>query len=822
MGGIRVGKALEIPMETIRFYPLEISYKVEGKKNLILLYCKTEEDKSIILIDDQYLPYFYVRTKNTEEVKEKLQKISFEIDGEIMEVQHVERTEKHLRGEREEVLKVTVNRQKALLAVQQIVLQWSSVLDCYEADLPMTRKYLLDNQVTPFSLTEAQVESLNGVNKIPIYKIHSIIPTDGGVKTPLKVLAFDVMTSQVEEESIDPSHNPIIVISFYSEHFKKIVTWKPFPVQSGEYHFVQSEAELLEYFAKVVREYRPDILLGYKSDQYDLYYILERAKKYHLSLDLGLDGTGVRSVQHNALKIHGCCHLDLYQYVTHMLAKEMPLSSYTLSHLAKEMFSEESEELKIHAFPNIYTAETISLYGQYSLGQARKCYLLFNAIEQDLHEYIKLTGYSPFDLVRSSYAAIVEGYIIREASLSNELIQRIPSYSELQKRRQKSFLGGFVLEPIPGIYENIHVCDFRSMYASIISTYNIDPGTLRCSCCRGNTSTTSVMDVKHDMIWFCQKKQGFLPRIITDLLHRKSRIRDLIERESNEVLRTREKSLRLLTHAFYGYMGYPGARWYDLDAAKTITSIGRYYVKKVIAAFKEKGFMLLYSDTDSVFLRADRTALDQFVHNLNATLPDQMAIEYDGTFKKAFFVKSKDEMGAKKKYALLDEKGKLIIKGFESVKRNYSNISRVVQEEVLRIILKEEDREKAVSFVRQVIERIKAGKVHLEEVIIRTQLSKEISKYESKPPHVRVAMRMRNRNIQVSAGSIIGYVIVPGDGSIADRARLPSEVAEGGYDENYYILNQVLPAVEYIFESANIPIQDLLIQKQQSKLEKFI
>ena len=35
--------------------------------------------------------------------------------------------------------------------------------------------------------------------------------------------------------------------------------------------------------------------------------------------------------------------------------------------------------------------------------------------------------------------------------------------------------GGFVFDPKPGLYENVFVLDFKSLYPSIIQTFKIDP-----------------------------------------------------------------------------------------------------------------------------------------------------------------------------------------------------------------------------------------------------------------------------------------------------------------------------------------------------------
>jgi len=108
----------------------------------------------------------------------------------------------------------------------------------------------------------------------------------------------------------------------------------------------------------------------------------------------------------------------------------------------------------------------------------------------------------------------------------------------------------------------------------------------------------------------------------------------------------------------------------------------------------------------------------------------------------------------------------------------------------------------------------------LNKMIIYTQLQKDVAKYETIAPHVAVAKRMQERGFTVAPGSIIRYVVTKGDGSIAERAQLPNEAQS--YDPEYYITNQILPAVENIFEAAGLEFNKALEEKDQSSLGQFI
>jgi DNA polymerase I len=111
--------------------------------------------------------------------------------------------------------------------------------------------------------------------------------------------------------------------------------------------------------------------------------------------------------------------------------------------------------------------------------------------------------------------------------------------------------------------------------------------------------------------------------------------------------------------------------------------------------------------------------------------------------------------------------------------------------------------------------------VPLEKVIIHTQLQKEILDYSNKGPHVAVAQRLKNKGKSIGPGTMIKYIVTQGNDLIRNRAKLPEEVREGEYDADYYIHNQVIPAIERIFNVLGYKKEDLLEMKEQTKLEGF-
>ncbi len=139
-------------------------------------------------------------------------------------------------------------------------------------------------------------------------------------------------------------------------------------------------------------------------------------------------------------------------------------------------------------------------------------------------------------------------------------------------------------------------------------------------------------------------------------------------------------------------------------------------------------------------------------------------------------------------------------------------------------ILKEGDSDKAIKAVKKVLKRIKKGEVDNKELIIHTQITKPLDQYKQVGPHVVAARKIEEHGIKVTRGTIIQYIIVKGKGSISQRA-VPYEYSQGyQYDKDYYINNQLIPAVERImhaFGYTKKDLEDIAQGEVQQSLDAF-
>lgn len=212
----------------------------------------------------------------------------------------------------------------------------------------------------------------------------------------------------------------------------------------------------------------------------------------------------------------------------------------------------------------------------------------------------------------------------------------------------------------------------------------------------------------------------------------------------------------------------------------------------------------------------------EFEKKVNKELPGIIELEFRGLYEGGIFVARKGEKrGAKKRYALIDKENNLEIRGFETVRRDWCDLAKEIQHEILRIILQEKNPEKAVKLVRNTIKKIQTGKAEIEELTIYTQLVKPLSAYEQIGPHVKAAMKMKEKGRPVGEGMIIEYVITKGSGSISDRATPVEDVKEKDYDPDYYINHQVLPAAMRVLQALDLTEQQVLSGKIQAKLGEW-
>lgn len=768
---------------------------VKGKKTTWLLYA--------------YDPYFYT---DAVEKKNDIAKLAVRKGNEIVHVKSVEIVEKLINGEKKKLLKVLCNKPSDVAVLRDVI-----PFKCFEHGIHYAKRFTMDFNITPFAILEYEREGREITKFLKIYEEEKL-----ELKIPLKKMAFDIETYNplgAPRERKDPA----IMISYASLGGEKgVITYKP--TSKDFVQMCENEKEMLLLFTKKLRDIDPDIVYGYNSSNFDLPYLKARAEVLKTKFMMGRDKKPFRQIKKgiiNGTKIGGRIHIDLYPAVRFFgFIGLIKAQEFTLEKIYYEVTGKKKKMVQRLNIWESWDNGKIDELVEYSLGDAEVTLELGENILPLLLELSKLTKMTLFDTSLATSGQLVESLLMYESQLRNELIPSKPSENEVMERQKNPIEGAFVKLPAPGIYENIAVFDFRGLYPSIIISYNIDPSRLVKEGEEANfyQSPTGAK--------FLKGSKGLIPHTLERLLDLRSEIKKQLkklDKKSDEYKRlyARSHALKILANSFYGYLGYARSRWYNRQCAESVTAWGRMHIMDTISKAEKAGFNVIYGDTDSIFLiYKNKEDVLKFLEKINSELPEKMELELENFYSRGVFVsKKQEEKGAKKKYAMLAEDGSIKIRGFELVRRDWSKIAKDTQYRVLETILKEGSKEKAVVIVKDTVERLKSGKVPLEELSIYTQLTKRPQDYDILSPELAAAKKAIKRGLSLEKGSVISYVITKRGSTISEKAEIVEYAKD--YDPEYYINNQVLPAVMKILKELGYDEDEMKNKGKQGKLSEF-
>jgi len=818
----------------IDFIPIDYdSFDFRGK-NYVKIIGRDSDGKRVCLIDSCPTYLWAILKKGLKEKKindlmKKIEKIKLDLKGRKTKVEKVELHEKNYLGKPVKALKIFATNYKDLHDIaSQMGIKEIEKRRGY--DLGFIRHYIIEKKLNPLQWYEIEGEladfEFQGIENIDVdfsLNVDSIkeIDTKKQIGFSPRVLAYDIETDELEI-----GKGEILMVSLIGEGFKKVITWKKPGKESSKkkldyVEYVEDESELLERFVSHVKEFSPDFLVGYFSDGFDLPYLRSRANKFGVNLSLGLDGSRPRFYRgaFPSGKISGIVHIDLLRFIRTAYSQYMKSETLSLNEVAKEFLGEEKKSFSHTHSSKIQEWEK---YYEYNLHDSQLTFDLFEKFWPDLLEFVKIIKEPAFDLSRAGLSKYVESYILHNLDKFNEIPEKRPTHSEIGSRRKTGKVeGAFVLEPTPGLYENIVMFDFTSMHTSIIISMNISGSTLLEKSQKNSHSIQTSMGK-----FYFSKKLGFIPSLLEEIFQQRKKAKADYKKSPDKITLTRSNAFKLLSASVHGYIGFFGARYYSKESSASILAFVRKFNQDTIKQIEKQGFKILYGDTDSIaFLKGNKTKseIKKFLSKLNSKLPGNMELELEGFFKRGLWVTTRGgKIGAKKKYALLGEDNKIKIRGFETVRRDWCALAREVQNKIILSVLKDGDSKRSLEYLKIIIKKLKDRKIPLEKLIIKTQLKKPISEYKALGPHVIAAKKMKALEIPVRAGNVIEYYIAETKEKkklVRDKVKLPQE--KGKYDIEYYLNRQILPAVENIFQVFDINIKEIIEGKKQTTLGDF-
>ena len=811
----------------LEFIALDYDYLSINNQTYLKIFGRTKEGKTCCLIDEP-INYFYTLVDE----KSMLDPLSNEIRG-IEGVSKIEMVDKKFLGEKVKAIKVYCDYKDRRGVTKKIKedreKEENNKIHFKERDIPIVTKYIINHKVKPLSWHQVEGEVLNNedLSGLPETVDTDFVIKVGEIKKAKKQEDFEprVLAFDIEAEEFDIGKGKILMISLASDNFKKVLTWKK--CSSEDYvECFKDEEEMLQKFNEYVDEINPDILTGYFSDGFDLPYIRARAREHNLQLTLG-EGEGrilFSKGRPKKARINGLLHIDLFKFIDTVYSPYMQSETLSLDDVASELLGEGKVEIDhMDKKTEDLKEEEWQKFFEYNLQDSLLTYKLFQEAWQDMLEFTRVIQEPLFKTTRYSMSHLVENYFIHNLDRFNEIAERRPKHEEIKERKQRRrYEGGYVLQPEADLYENLAMFDFSSMFPTIIVSFNLSRETLL----NGPSKNAYHIKIDEDEELYFSKQKGFIPSLLEELIRLRRKYKKELKKKPDPIKKARSNAFKLLANASYGYHGFFGARWYCPEAAAATTSLARKHIKETMEKTREEDYKVIYSDTDGyAFQLGEHSKKDtqKLLKKLNKNLPGIMELELEGYFKRGIWVtKRSGKFGAKKKYALIDYEGNLKIRGFETVRRDWCNLAREIQNNVLEKILKNGNEKKALKYVRKMVKKIKNRKIDRKKLIIRTQLKKSLDEYKNKTPHTVVARKMKEKELPVGEGSLISYYIAKTrkkDALVRERAKLPEE--EGKYDINYYLQKQILPAVENIFQVFNITKDEILEGKKQTKLGNF-
>ncbi len=585
-------------------YPYDFEYKVKNAKVYVYLYAKTDDNQHLCVVHEHY-PFFYVKVpiKNKEQLQERISKATVTDNQTQAHVRSITEVTREFIGKQEQFWQVYVSYPKAVPLFAKEFQQWG--LDCFEKDILFVHRYLRDRNIIPMQKITVSGKLIDPEildepqTATKFFLADQITPGEGTTKW--KILAVDLET-YAEKKEIDPEKNPILMIglSGIDEHnaeFQKVITWKNFQHDYPYIEHVADEKAMLERFQHLLREYNPEILTGYFSDGFDLPYLKTRCLKYNLSLDFQVfSKSGFRSGE---VKVKGILHLDMLKFIKQIFGLNLKTDSFKLDAVAQELLGHSKHKVNLDDLAGIWDhqPEKLAQYCAYNLHDALLTRKLCEKLLSDMLEFTTTVGLPPFDVTRMRFSKLVENYILKRAMEFNVVAPNKAEGAEMEERMDESIEGAFVYQPTPGLYHDIVVFDYRSLYPTIITAHNLGPEAFRCSCCQEKQHVPGKEEY-----WFCQREKKFLPKILDDLITRRTAVKKQLKEEKKKggnvsVLEARTYALKILANSFYGYLGFFGARWYCLECAASTTAYARYYIKKTIQKAEENGFGIVYGDS---------------------------------------------------------------------------------------------------------------------------------------------------------------------------------------------------------------------------------
>ncbi|MEM9597386.1 MAG: DNA polymerase II [Acidobacteriota bacterium] len=776
-------------------FVLQPTYRVVQGRAVVHLYGVLEGGETFLVRDDRQVPCFYVRTEHGERAAK--------LGAPELSPTDLQTLDGHT------ATRITVPVPTDIPALRDRLT--SHGVPVYEADVRFPRRYLIDRGIRGSLSLSGEWRPGRGVDRD--YLNPGVEPADWSPR--LSVLSIDIET--------DPTASRLLSIALFGPGVAEVLLLRPenSPAPAGAVRFIR-ERDLLTALVRRVRAIDPDVITGWNVVDFDLRVLDQLAKQHGVRLDLGR-GPGALRLRRSQgprggleASLPGRVVLDGIQLLRGAFVR---MDSYALGAVAKEVLGEGKLIEGQDRGAQILEAweHDPELLVAYNLADARlvldildKLQLIELSVQRS-----RLTGL-PIDRVAGSIAAFDFLYL---TELGRRGVVAPSVGSGGAGGSGDAGLGGHVLEPVPGLWPNVLVFDFKSLYPSLMRTFHIDPlGHLP----RPRPEDDAIVAPNGAAF---SREPGILTGILDALFPR----REDAKKAGDDVA---SHAIKILMNSFYGVLGTSACRFYRPELAGAITAWGR----EILLWTQERietvhGLRVLYGDTDSLFVLSgedDPAAALRLGAELRRTLEGEIAAHISQTWG----VESRLELeleklyvqvllmatrggrgGARKRYAGLRvdagapaekaPEGEVELVGLEAVRRDWTDLAKGVQRELYDRLFHGRDLE---AYLRRVVTGVRAGE-HDSELVYRKALRKPLEDYTATtPPHVAAARKSKKRRRR-----LISYVVTTAGPEPADERQHP-------LDHEHYVQKQLRPVAEPVLSVLDLEFDRVVGDDAQLRL----
>ncbi|WP_297218179.1 DNA-directed DNA polymerase [Thermoplasma sp.] len=617
----------------------------------------------------------------------------------------------------------------------------------------------------------------------------------------LKVLSFDV-ENEINRENVE-DYGRILVIGYSISFQGKVTTGS----LSGD------EQNILHGFIDLIRSEDPDVITGYNIDGYDIPVIKKRMDQYGIKMEIGRDGSVPRRIMNQFWRVHGRLISDTWWSVKRILHPKHESLDY-VSNLLLGQGKDNIDRLRIEEEWKTRKDEVIA----YCIKDADLTLRIFDKL-MVLNRLMYMSSVTKLpldDVANVGTSNYVDSILIRAADREN-----IGVPMNQHEIKTEEIQGGYVHSIGAGLYSNVIVLDFKSMYPSMIIKYNVCFTTL--------DPNGEIESPNHVRFLSPDKKKGLIPRILQDLMADRDEVKRKMKAakspEEREFYDGIQNAIKVLMNTFYGVLASSFYRFTDHKIGSAITAFARETIKGIISTLESSGYTVIYGDTDSVFVKSGGKSTEEAIRK-GKELSEKLSKEQGLTLDFQMVLDPFFSHGAKKRYAGRcvypdDMKGEIVIKGYEVRRTDSFDLQSKALSKVIDYILNR-DVQGAIKYADDLIKKVRSGDPSIDiESLVISRTVKEFDSYRANQEslaNIRAAKKLIEMGETFVPGMKVSWIVTNGK-------RTPQEVEPYIYgrelkskpDWDYYArrLSETLGRVIDVFKS------ELGQSQKMSSLESF-